>query len=120
MASQSHFRINHPEMTKKQWIAAAEEECFEESPYGRRYAINQLNRPDSDFTPMREFTRYDEERFIHAIRCACARAANSNNPWSFLEEGQVEMRLVENWNQFYNSISIIIHSNNQELNWINI
>jgi len=98
LASRNHFTTTHPEMTKDQWEAAALEEYIVESPYGRRYAICQLDRPVESRPPMKEFTREDESMFERQVAGAEAYARRNGRPWGPRQQGQVEMRVAEYWN----------------------
>ncbi len=69
----------------------ATERCYELTPYGKRYALNQLGRKSDEY-PMLLFTPEDQESLAVHIKEAQHACEEKNECWDKAEHIEVEER----------------------------
>ena len=74
----------------------ATERCYENTPYGKRYAVSQLGR-DPDEYPMPPFTPEDQESLAVHIEEAQHTCEEKNECWDEAEHIEVEERWLHRW-----------------------
>jgi hypothetical protein len=95
-ASRHHYSTTSS-LSKKEWIEAARQDCFRESPYGKRFAVHELGLSERAL-PMRDFTTQDEEIHDAYVESRRVIVLSRRQDWNFLAEGEAEMRWIEAWN----------------------
>ena len=95
-ASRHHFETIRPKLSRLEVIEAAEQDCYHQSPYGKRYAVHQLG-VDRDQLPMPEFTLEDESAFHRYVDSKQQEAESQRGIFNYEVEGRAEIRWIEAW-----------------------
>ena len=80
-ASEQYYKEKFPELSDKQWRNRAMDYCLAVSPYGRRYAVHQMNVPIAQL-PQFEFPLQEEQNFEGYIAARRSEALSSATEWS--------------------------------------
>jgi hypothetical protein len=72
----------------------ATKRCYEKTPYGKRYAVNQLGRDPAEY-PMPLFTREDQESLVVHIDEARHECEENIECWDEAEHIEVEERWLQ-------------------------
>ncbi len=74
----------------------ATERCYENTPYGKSYAVSQLGRDSADY-PMPLFTRENQASLAVHIEEARRECDKKNECWDEAEHIEVEERWLHRW-----------------------
>ena len=75
-ASEQYYKEKFPELSDKQWRYRAMDYCMAVSPYGKRYAVHQMNVPLAQL-PQFEFPLQEEQNFEGYIAARRSEALSS-------------------------------------------
>jgi hypothetical protein len=81
-----------------EWAEAAKEECYRESPYGKRFAVHQRGRNPADF-PMKEFTHEDEHAYAAYVESIRLNYDVRGRKWDLRSAGLAQMLFIQAWNK---------------------
>jgi len=94
----SEHNYTRPTDQDPNWSTMAKEECYRESPYGKRFAVHQLGRNPADF-PMKEFTHEDENAYAAYVESCRSNSDVRGRQWDFRSAGMAQMLWIEAWNK---------------------
>ena len=97
-ATRHHFETIRPKLPRLEVIEAAKQDCYQQSPYGKRFAVHQLG-VDRDQLPMPEFTLEDESAFHRYVDSKQKEAESQGVVFNYEVEGKVEIGWIVAWHK---------------------
>ena len=85
-------------MPREQWVEIAKQNCYRNSPYGKRVAIHALGMAKEDL-PMPEFSIEDEAALRRYVSSKWKETESKGQMFDFRVEGEIEMRWIEAWHK---------------------